>query len=165
MPFVTEEIWGYLPDREDMLLVSAFPGGDDGLLDTESEMAVDVWIQRVRRIRRWRDLVGVPAGKVLAARMDGEVPEFVARLARVEPGDGADEPLATIGPVQIVDAEVDRAEAVSRIEAERGRIEAEIERGERQLSNSGFVDNAPPAVVAEAREKLDRYRGELEALA
>jgi valyl-tRNA synthetase len=163
MPFVTEEIWSYLPERRQLLLEAEFPTGEGGLLDTESAMAVEAWIDHVRAIRRWRDLVGVPAGKMLAVRLDGDVPDFVTRLARLEVGDG--EPLVTIGPVQIVDGEVDRAEAAARIDAERTRLEGEIERGELQLANKGFVDNAPPEVVAEARDKLEGYRRELEALA
>jgi valyl-tRNA synthetase len=165
MPFVTEEIWSYLPERSDPLLTSEFPTVDESLIDTDSEAEVEAAISRVRRIRRWRDLVGVPVGKVLAARIDDGEPEYVTRLARVAHGDGAEEPLATIGSVQIVDREVDRDEAEARVDAERTRLRGEIDRGERQLANRGFVDNAPPEVVAEAREKLDRYRDELDALA
>ncbi len=165
MPFVTEEIWSYLPDRDDLLLVSEFPSADPALVDPASEAEVGAAIQLVRRVRRWRDLAGVPAGKVLAARIDDEQPEFVTRLARIAAGDGVDEPLATIGTVQIVDAGVDRRVAEGRIDVERARLMTEIERGERQLANSGFVDNAPAEVVAEAREKLEAYRRELDALA
>jgi len=161
---VTEEIWSYLPEREDLLLVSEFPEPDESLIDADAEQEVGAAIGLVRRLRRWRDLVGVPAGKVLATRLDGEQPEFVSRLARIAAGDG-DEPLATIGPVQIVDPEVDREEAQARIDAERTRLQGEIERGERQLANKGFVDNARAEVVAETREKLEAYRRELEALA
>ena len=41
-------------------------------------------IEQVREVRRWRDLVGVPAAAVLEARIEGELPEFVARLARLQ---------------------------------------------------------------------------------
>jgi valyl-tRNA synthetase len=165
MPFVTEEIWGYLPDRAELLVVSTFPSRDDAPLDTEAAMQVEIEIDRVRQIRRWRDLVGVPAAKVLDARVDGDVPEFVARLARVQPGAGDAEPLITVGPIAIVDSEVDRAEADARVEAERGRLRGEVERAERQLANPGFADNAPAAVVQETRDKLAAYRRELETLA
>jgi len=164
MPFVTEEIWSYLPERDRMLVVSDFPRPDRSLVDPEAAAEVELAIQWVREVRRWRDLVGVPAGQVLAARIGAEQPEFVTRLARLSPQDGAGDPLATIGPIQIVDQEVDREEAEARIEAERARLRSEIERGERQLANRGFVDKAPADVVEDARGKLERYRRELDAL-
>ncbi|MDX6423551.1 MAG: valyl-tRNA synthetase, partial [Gaiellaceae bacterium] len=58
MPFVTEEIWSYLPERDDLLVVSRFPGVDESLIDAEAEREVEDAIDHVRRIRRWRDLVG-----------------------------------------------------------------------------------------------------------
>jgi valyl-tRNA synthetase len=49
-------------------------------------------------------------------------------------------------------------------EAEAERLRGEIERAERMLSNDRFVGNAPDEVVEAEREKLDRYRRELDAL-
>jgi valyl-tRNA synthetase len=50
------------------------------------------------------------------------------------------------------------------VEAERARLRAEIERAEKMLANDNFVANAPPKVVEAEREKLARYRRELDAL-
>jgi valyl-tRNA synthetase len=49
-------------------------------------------------------------------------------------------------------------------EAERNRLRGEIKRSEGMLGNDRFVQNAPPEVVAAEREKLDRYKRELDAL-
>ena len=78
MPFVTEEIWGYLPDREGMLITAEYPRADESLLDPEAEREIEAAIGTVRDVRRWRDLVGVAAGSVLDARLtgDGEPPEL-----------------------------------------------------------------------------------------
>jgi valyl-tRNA synthetase len=59
---------------------------------------------------------------------------------------------------------VDPAEAAAKVEASRKALQAEIARAEGKLSNPGFVDKAPEAVVAAEREKLERLRAELEAL-
>jgi len=48
--------------------------------------------------------------------------------------------------------------------AEIERLRKEIERGERVLANEKFVANAKPEVVEAEREKLARYRRELDAL-
>ncbi len=50
------------------------------------------------------------------------------------------------------------------VEAERGRLRDEIKRAEAMLANERFVANAPPAVVGAEREKLERYRRELDAI-
>ncbi len=49
-------------------------------------------------------------------------------------------------------------------EAERERLRKEIARAEKSLANERFVANAPAEVVAAEREKLDRYRRELDAI-
>jgi valyl-tRNA synthetase len=48
--------------------------------------------------------------------------------------------------------------------AEINRLEKEISRAEGMLANDRFVDNAPAEVVEAEREKLARYRRELDAL-
>lgn len=56
-----------------------------------------------------------------------------------------------------------KVEAVS-VEAETGRLNSEIARCEKMLSNPKFVERARPEVVDAEREKLARYRRELDAL-
>jgi valyl-tRNA synthetase len=48
--------------------------------------------------------------------------------------------------------------------AEIERLRGEIARAEKMLANERFVQNAPEHVVAAEREKLERYRRELDAL-
>jgi valyl-tRNA synthetase len=50
------------------------------------------------------------------------------------------------------------------VEAEVERLRAEIARAEGMLANERFVQNAPGEVVEAEREKLERYRRELDAL-
>jgi valyl-tRNA synthetase len=60
----------------------------------------------------------------------------------------------------------DRARAADdgQVEAERARLRAEIARSEGMLANERFVQNAPVHVVDGEREKLERYRRELDAV-
>jgi valyl-tRNA synthetase len=167
MPFVTEEIWGYLPDRDDLLVVSEFPEVDRGLIDDAAEAEVERWIALTRSVRRWRDLVGVSAGSVLEARVVGSEapPELVGRLARLSFDGARGEALKTIGPLEILaSAEIDAEEVGRRLEQARDELRGEIERAERKLGSEGFVAKAPPDVVEAEREKLARYRAELEEL-
>jgi valyl-tRNA synthetase len=172
MPFVTEEIYSYLrdateADRPEMVVVHPFPTQEPGLIDEEAERELEEWIELTRRVRRWRDLVGVAAGSVLPARLaSGKGPhELVARLARLSFDGAGGEPLAAFGGVEILASEeVDAEQVRRRIEERRRTLRGEVERAERKLANSGFVENAPADVVEAEREKLASYRSELEEL-
>ena len=67
---------------------------------------------------------------------------------------------------RIFDAVVkpERAKTNGNVEAERQRLRKEIARSEGMLANERFVANAPAAVVDAEREKLERYRRELDAI-
>jgi valyl-tRNA synthetase len=173
MPFVTEEIYSYLrvelaEDAAEMLVVHPYPEVSLELVDGEAEAAVHAWIDLTRRVRRWRDLVGVAAASVLPARVSGgdaSPHELVGRLARLS-FDGADgEALATFGSVEILPSEdVDADQVRRRIAERRDTLRAEVARAEGKLANSRFVDKAPADVVEAERTKLARYQAELEDL-
>lgn len=67
---------------------------------------------------------------------------------------------------RIFDAVVrpDRSSANGDADAERERLRGEVARAEKMLANERFVANAPAEVVEAEREKLARYRRELEAI-
>jgi valyl-tRNA synthetase len=67
---------------------------------------------------------------------------------------------------RIFDAVVkpDRVTANGNAAAEIERLRKEVERAEKMLANDRFVANAAPGVVEAEREKLARYRRELDAL-
>jgi valyl-tRNA synthetase len=166
MPFVSEEIWSYHPSRDGHLAVHLFPQADESLRDEEAEAEVRVGIELTRRLRAWRDLVEAPAATVLPARAEGFEPqEFVGRLARFEFGEDGGDPVAAVGPVKVLaTTEIDAGAIAARLEARREELRAEVARAEGKLGNERFVDRAPAEVVEEEREKLERYRAELEEL-
>ena len=100
----------------------------------------------------------------------GEQPhELVPRLARLQldgdPAADGGEPLAQVGPVEILASEeIDAAEVSKRMGERRDALHAEVERAERKLANDGFVSKAPAEVVEAERRKLATYRAELEEL-
>jgi valyl-tRNA synthetase len=166
MPFVTEEIWSYLPARQTPLVVAPFPAVDRELLDEGAEAEMRRAIELTHALRRWRDLAGVEAATVLRARAEDAPPhELVGRLARFDFDGEPAEPIASVGPVEVLaSAGLDSERVERRIEERRAALRAEVERAERKLGNVGFVAKAPDDVVAAEREKLDRYRAELSEL-
>ena len=53
---------------------------------------------------------------------------------------------------------VNLEEEKKRLEDEKKRLEAEVLRGEKMLSNQGFISKAPEAKVEEERKKLENYK-------
>jgi valyl-tRNA synthetase len=166
MPFVTEEIWSYHPARRGHLAIGEFPEADPSLVDPDAESEVAAGIELTRRLRAWRDLVEAPAAAVLSARAEGVEPqEFIGRLARFEFTEDGGEPVAAVGPIRVLASEeIDAGAVRTRLEARRDELRSEVARAEGKLANDRFVANAPAEVVAEEREKLERYSAELEEL-
>jgi valyl-tRNA synthetase len=169
VPFVTEEIWSFLPaSAEGPLIAASYPGADEALVDSQAEAEIEAAIELTRQVRRWRDLAGVPVGSVLPARVvgDGAHPhELVGRLARLELNGSAGEAMAAVGGLELLGSdEIDPDQVAKRIEARATELRAEVDRGERKLSNEGFVAKAPPEVVEAERAKLEGYRAELAEL-
>jgi valyl-tRNA synthetase len=166
MPFVTEEIWSYHPAREGHLAVHPYPEASEELIDAEAEAEVGDAIELTRRLRAWREMARVDAKSVLRASIEGEIPpEFVGRLAQFEFSTDGGDPVASVGPVQVLATDELDPEAIrERIEARRTELRWEVQRAQRNLANQGFVEGAPPEVVEEEREKLARYQAELEEL-
>jgi valyl-tRNA synthetase len=167
MPFVTEEIYSYLPKPSaEALVIHVFPEFDENLVDESAETEIGQAIALTRALRRWRQLAGVPVKQVLAARSeDGRPHELVSRLAKVEFSEDGGQPIASVAGVELLETEgVDPEAVAARIEERREKLRAEVQRGEGKLSNQGFVAKAPADVVDAEREKLAAYRAELEEL-
>ncbi len=173
IPFVTEEIYSYVPGSEG-LLAARVAGASAGIADASAEDEVQRAIQAIQAIRAWRDAADVKASAVLPAQLRaegyGETVAHLARLGRLEIDpdgvDGAAEAIVIPGGVVEVlpSAAVDVEAATRKREAKRTQLESEIKRAEGKLANQNFVAKAPAEVVAAERAKLAALRAELEAL-
>ncbi|HWE32376.1 MAG TPA: valine--tRNA ligase [Solirubrobacteraceae bacterium] len=171
IPFVTEEIWSYVPGAAGLLATRV--GATPAPVDERAEEQLSRTIAAVQAIRGWRTDAGVAPGAALDARLTAEgydeTSELVALLGRLSWSTDGGDPAAAIavpgGVIEVLSSEKVDLEAAERKRAQqRARLEAEIQRAEQKLSNAGFVEKAPPAVVQAERDKLDRLRSELEGL-
>ena len=172
IPFVTEEIYAYLPGV-DGLLAARVQADPPRAIDEQAEAAMGDLIEAIGALRGWRDSAGVRARAIVPARLraDGYAPthEHLARLARLEFAGNGGDPVASIpipgGAVEILaSADVDLGQTERKLDARREKLTAEMQRSERKLANHGFVAKARPEVVAAEREKLARLTAELQAL-
>jgi len=151
LPFVTEEIWGFLPGERTMLLESPMPAPEPAhgapQLDQQARADMEV-VSEARRL----------AG-------EGERPEvraapgfmFRSLLDRVKGVVVVDDAAATSSSVAATD---DRAS----LEAKLATAVAERDRALAKLANDGFTSRAPAAVVEAEREKAERYGAEASEL-
>ncbi|HEY1450353.1 MAG TPA: valine--tRNA ligase [Solirubrobacteraceae bacterium] len=176
IPFVTEEIWSYLPEdatRPALLAGARFPSAEADLVDAEAEARMVRVIGAVTALRGWREQVGAPAREILRARLEAAgydaTLDHVARLARFAFDGAGDDAIASVsipeGTVHVLPTDaVDLEAAGRRRAAARAKLESELQRAQSKLANDGFVAKAPPAVVQAERDKAERLQEELEAL-
>jgi valyl-tRNA synthetase len=175
IPFVTEEIYSFVPGAEGLLAGRVVDGVDaeSVSVDESAEAELGRLIEAVQAIRAWRDSAGVRPGAVvpmrLAAADYATTAEHLARLARLSFSSDGGEALTTVpvpgGAVEILPSdEVDLGAAERKRAAQLENLEREIERSERKLANQGFVSKARAEVVQAERDKLERLRQERAAL-
>ena len=192
MPFVTEEIYQKLPQREsESIMVSPYPVYDEAQVDEKSESGMDMIMGVVDVIRNIRGETGIaPNVKIdVMIRADGsrgllqEYGFYIKELARVEDlvfaGDATPEKAAvgvykgTAIFVPLKDL-IDAPKEIARIEKELAKIDDEMERLINKINNPAFREKAPPEVIQkneinhealrEKKEKLLKSRKVLEGL-
>ena len=183
MPFVTEELWGTLKERDNYLLVEKWPHLSDKLLNKQATDEMDWVVGLITAIRTARAEMNVPAGAKIPMVAIGDDANrdhilsihsnVIKRLARVDKIDT--EQSVPKGAVQIVHQGVTFALALSgiidtdaenaRLEKELGKVAGEIAGIDKRLNNPAFVDKAPAKVVEEnkaRREELIAQQQKLE---
>ena len=183
IPFITEELWqtvAPLAERKvsESIMLAPYPAADLAKVDASA----DAWMAQLKsmtdacRSLRGEMQIG-PQQKVPlvvagdAAAVQGFAP-YVAALARLSDVTAAGDALPdTDAPVQIVGdfrlmlkIEIDLAAERERLDKEIARLEAEVGRASAKLGNASFVDRAPPAVVAQERERLASFEATLDKL-
>ncbi len=182
MPFLTEELWHALAEREHDLIVAAWPMADARALDPEAVAEVEWLIRLVGGIRAARAELNVPPGAKLhlftgdasdatAGRLDRQH-ATLSRLARLESIQLS--PFAGGGAAQLVVDEATFAlplEGVIDVAAEQARLEKAAQAAEKEaaglagrLGNPAFVEKAKPEAVAKAREDHAAKAAEAERL-
>ena len=159
---------------EDGLLAATLaPAAGASARDAEAEEQVGRAIAAVTALRGWRDRCEVRPGAVVPIRLPDAGYEAtgatIAALARVELAGNGTEPVAGIavpgGTIGVLPSpDVDLGAAERRLEGRRAELRGEIDRAERKLANDGFVAKAPAQVVDAERDKLARFKAELEEL-
>ncbi len=185
IPFVSEEIWTFLPKGEgdpQMLIGERWPEYRANLNFSEDEEILDRAMEMTKAIRNMRHEAGaLPSRKlravVLAGGRDREIAQkgaryvmdlanisdisFVSSKAKV-PEDTMSAALPGCEIFIPSDDLIDYEAEYARLIRERERLTEELARTEKKLKNEAFIAKAPEKVIQNERDKLANYADMLE---
>ncbi|MCA9751692.1 MAG: valine--tRNA ligase [Gemmatimonadetes bacterium] len=181
LPFLTEELWGYLPGTEGTLIRAEWPTDTDLPRDEAAEADFDRMRDVITAIRNVRASMNVPPSTAIQVLVDPEDPELgrvlaetrdlaspMARIESMTVQAGLTRPSGSAAAVVrggtvyiplagIIDLDVER----ERLAKEHERLVNLIGGAEKKLANENFVSRAKPEVVEREREKLESLRSDL----
>uniref|UniRef100_UPI002897B3BA valine--tRNA ligase n=1 Tax=Anaerosporobacter sp. TaxID=1872529 RepID=UPI002897B3BA len=183
MPFVTEEIFCTLQDKEESIMISSWPEFKEEWNFEADEEAVEIIKTAVKGIRNVRSEMNVPPSKKATVIVVSENEKvrtifddskvFFATLGyasevKIQANNEGISPDAVSTVIQDATiympfAElVDIEKEIERLEKEKARLEGELNRVKGMLSNERFVSKAPQAKIDEEKAKLDKYANMME---
>ena len=178
IPFITEEIWQQVGPlagvKGKTIMQQPWPVAEESLLDTYTEDEMRWVMQFILGIRKIKGEMNISPGKQVPVLLSQCTPideqraidhraylDFLARTESInvlyESDDEPESAITLVGDMRVLipmAGLIDKDAELKRLEKEIGRFDGEIERLEKKLSNKGFVDKAPGAVVQKEREKL-----------
>ncbi|WP_455104095.1 valine--tRNA ligase [Peptostreptococcus sp.] len=177
IPFITEEIYSYLPTVEGYIITAEYPHykeADDMLAEEEKMNLIMDGIRNVRNVRaemnvppsKKAKIIIVPTDDKRLAMEDGkEYFKSLASASEVEIKDSKDgipedAVSVVIDGVELfipLDELVDFEKEKERLNKERDKALAEIKRVEGKLNNPGFVNKAPAKLVEEEKAKKEKF--------
>ncbi len=178
MPFITEEIFCNIQDKEESIMISSWPVYKDEYSFADDENAIETIKTAVRNIRNLRAEMNVAPsrkakvfvvseneairnifenGKVFFATL-GYASEVAVQADKAGIPDDAVSTVIPNAVIYIPFAElVDIDKEIERLKKEQGKLQGEIKRCNGMLNNEKFVSKAPQAKIDEEKAKLEKY--------
>lgn len=182
MPFITEEIYAYLPGVKGKIINAPWPKQDEAYDFKEASQSIDLIIDAISSIRNAKSEMDIKPsldidlyiheskGSLRAFRENEDILESLVRAKNIKYIDSSftDEAISIVkdGYELYIPLEglIDFEKELERIQEDKEKAESELARAKKQLSNTGFVNNAPEAKVQEERDKVEKYQSLIEEL-
>jgi valyl-tRNA synthetase len=180
IPFITEELWqkvAPLAGRTGRsIMLARYPEPQPEKMDEAAELEVSLLKELTNACRTLRAQMNVAPSQKLPLLIQGNsarllpLSPYLTALAKLSdvvivegtlPAAGA--PVSIVGEYRLMlKIEVNMSAERERLHKERMRLEGEIAKAQEKLGKPGFVDRAPPLIVAQERERLARHTATLE---
>lgn len=185
MPFITEEIFCTLENKEESIMIAKWPEYKEEYNFSDEEDAVEMIKAAVKGIRNVRSEMNVPPSKkatVILVSDNEKIRDvfynskaFFATLGYASEviiqndKTGIDsDAVSTMIPGATIfmpfSELVDIEKEVERLEKEKGKLVGELKRVNGMLSNPNFVNKAPASKIEEEKEKLAKYENMMEQI-
>ncbi len=182
MPFITEEIYSFI-GKEETIMLSAWPKVNESFIDKSIDTEMEALIEAITSIRNIRQEMGVPSSKksklyilpekgmekafetsedylmklayaeeVIIIKEEIEEENFISKVNKSS--------TIYIPLLDLVEKEVE----LSRLSKEKKKLEGELLRVTKKLTNENFVKKAKEEVVLKEKEKETKYKDMLEAV-
>ena len=184
MPYITEEIWSYLPKEEatetnpeNFLILENWPIYDESKTYEEEVAKLEVAMEMIKAIRNIRVEADAPPSKQLTAIVLGAEEElavaksgerYIKKIANITdiryttnkeeaPEEAMSGVTSTLEIFVPIDELVDFAVEFERLQKEKKKLQGEVMRVTKMLGNPGFVNKAPESKIEEEKAKQARY--------
>ncbi len=176
LPFITEEIWGRLPNAagEMSIMTQPYPLADSNEIDKAAIEEFD-WVKRfILGVRRIRAEMNIASAKRLQVLVQGEAEQEVVWLSR---NVGAIRELARLDAVRLITKGhvseaatalagkmtilipladlIDPKEEAARLNKELDKLRQSLQRTEAKLANPSFLERAPIHVAEQERARRE----------
>jgi valyl-tRNA synthetase len=180
MPFVTEEIWQHLGDRQagESIMTAPWPSADESKINVVVDREMDFLQNVISAIRTIRSEMNVPptklvnvvincsdASKLTTLEVNRTALESIAKVGTSSFGTGLEKPgYAASSVVQgqdifvplkgLIDVDVERA----RLSKEIARLEGQLAGVESKLTNPNFAGKAPADIIQKEKDKKENFK-------
>ena len=176
MPYITEEIYSYLPNKNDMLINETWPKYSESKSYKNEEQIIDKLVESVISIRNSRQEMNIAPKKqsdVYILTSDKNLEEDFKQLESLFRSSVSineykvNEEISEDNNIVIVKDSykiiiplndlIDYSKELERLEKELNTAKSELKRAESKLKNEGFLKGAPEALVEKEKEKVEKY--------
>ncbi|WP_297813471.1 valine--tRNA ligase [uncultured Finegoldia sp.] len=176
MPYITEEIYSYLPNKNDMLINETWPKYCDSNVYVKEEKMIDKLIDSIISIRNSRQEMNISPKKksdiyivTSDKTQESDFKELELLFRSIVPIDEykVNEDVSEENSIVIVKDSykiiiplsnlIDYSKELERLQKELDSAKSELKRAESKLKNDGFLKGAPEKLVEQEKEKVVKY--------
>lgn len=176
MPYITEEIYSYLPNKNDMLINETWPKYSESNSFKKEEEIIDKLVESVISIRNSRQEMNIAPKKqsdVYILTSDKSLEDDFKQLESLFRSSVSineykvNEDISEENNIVIVKDSykiiiplndlIDYSKELERLEKELDSAKSELKRAKSKLKNEGFLKGAPENLVEKEKEKVEKY--------
>ncbi len=185
MPFITEEIWYYMPHTKDSIMLSSWPEVSKMSEYDDSVEAMKLIMELIKGLRNIRGEMNIAPSKkarviILVRNLEKqnilkENYSYIANLANAEPIEilnnlekkpekAAAAIVSEIEAYMPLEGLIDIEVEIKRLKKENENLKKDLNKIENKLSNEKFLQKAPENVVQKEKNKQKEYISKLKAV-